>query len=96
MSDDKALRRSNLIAIRRALDHHNSNCPVPARAILLNPADHERLDIASLWGLPVEADDRVPHKRCRIVCDGSAWGLEDELLEYLQEPGERLAGNALQ
>lgn len=69
-----------------ALDHHNGDCPVPASAILLNPVDHGLLGIGRLWGLRVLPDDRVPPKRCRIQCEGSAWGIENELETYLQTP----------
>lgn len=75
---------ANLAAIRGALDKHNTDCPVPARAILLNPIDHGLLGWFELWGLPVVADDRVPTKRVRIDCDGSAWGIEAELAEVLK------------
>jgi hypothetical protein len=71
----------NLGAIRAALDHHNAECPVPANAILLNPVDHELIGWDELWGLPVLADERVPTKRVRIQCDGSAFGIEDEIAE---------------
>jgi hypothetical protein len=73
----------NLAAIRAALDHHNSSCPVPANAILLNPVDHELMGWDELWGLPVLPDDRVPTKRVRIDCDGSAHGIEDEIAEAI-------------
>ena len=76
-------RRRNLAAIRHALDRHNSDCPVPARAILLNPTDHGLMRFDLLWGVPVLADGRVPVKRVRIACDGSASEIEDELAELL-------------
>ena len=78
----------NLAAIKAALDHHNASCPVPANAILLNPVDHALIDFEELWGLPVLADDRVPVKRVRIRCDGSAFGIEDEVADAVaqQEP----------
>lgn len=81
----------NLAAIRRALDHHNRTCPVPANAILLNPVDHGLLEWSQLWGLPVLADERVSVKRVRIACDGSAWTAEQELEELarLHGPAER-------
>jgi len=69
----------NLFALRRALDHHNAHCPVPAQSILLNPMDHGLLGQVRLWGVPVRADARVPVKRVRIDCDGSAWLAEDWL-----------------
>jgi hypothetical protein len=82
----------NLAAIRAALDHHNRNCSVEANAILLNPTDHGLLGWDDLWGLPILPDERVPVKRVRIRCDGSAWRIEDELESYLstgpEEPGE--------
>jgi hypothetical protein len=78
----------NLAAIRAALDHHNDSCPVPANAILLNPVDHELIGWDELWGLPVLADERVPTKRVRIQCDGSAFGIEDEVADAVarEEP----------
>lgn len=71
----------NLAAIKAALDHHNASCPVPANAILLNPVDHALIDFEELWGLPLLADDRVPVKRVRIQCDGSAFGIEEEFAD---------------
>ena len=80
----------NLEAIRAAIEQHNQSCPVPANAILLNPVDHELMGWDELWGLPVLADDRVPTKRVRIQCDGSAFGIEDEVEQVIaaQEPIE--------
>ena len=75
----------NLAAIKAALDQHNADCPVPANAILLNPVDHELLGFDELWGLPVLADERVPTKRVRIDCDGSAYGIEDEIAEAIAQ-----------
>ncbi len=72
----------NLAAIRAALDHHNASCPVPASAILLNPVDHELLGFDELWGLPLLPDERVPTKRVRVQCDGSAFGVEDAVEEF--------------
>jgi hypothetical protein len=60
----------NLIAMRKALDLHNTNCPEPASAILLNPIDHGLLGWEELWGLPVLADDAVRVKKIQIQCDG--------------------------
>ncbi len=73
----------NLGAIRAALDGHNQSCPVPGNAILLNPVDHELIGWDELWGLPVLADERVPTKRVRIQCDGSAFGIEDEMADAI-------------
>ena len=80
----------NLAAIRAALDQHNADCPVPGNAILLNPVDHELMGWDELWGLPVIADERVPTKRVRIQCDGSAFGIEDQVADAVsrEEPAE--------
>jgi len=78
----------NLAAIRAALDHHNADCPMPATAILLNPIDHGLIGWDELWGLPVLPDERVPTKRVRIQCDGSAFGIEDEVAEAVSSPTE--------
>ena len=66
----------------------DDSCPVPANAILLNPVDHGLIGWDELWGLPVLADDRVPTKRVRIQCDGSAFGIEDEVADAVarEEP----------
>lgn len=77
----------NVRAIRAALDDHNGGgCPRPATAILLNPDDHERLGIGKLWGLPVSACEKQRPHFVRIQCDGSAWGVEDELEKYVNAP----------
>lgn len=76
----------NLPVIRAAVDDHNGNCPVPARAILLHPTDQEKLGVSDLWGLAVCPDDRVRLGYFRIDCEGSAWLAEDELLAYIQAP----------
>jgi len=78
----------NLAAIRAALDHHNADCPVPANAILLNPVDHELMGWDELWGLPVLPDERVPTKRVRIQCDGSAFGIEEQVADAVSSPSE--------
>jgi hypothetical protein len=54
---------------------------MPARAILLNPGNHELFGWDELWGVPVLPDDRVAPQRFRIDCDGSAFGIEDEVAE---------------
>lgn len=87
MNDD--FRRKNVRAIRTALDDHNGgDCPRPARAILLNPDDHEKLGLHKLWGLPVCACEKQRPRFVRIECDGSAWGVEDEL-EELKKASEQ-------
>ena len=75
-----------LAFIRAGLDHHNGTCPMPARAILLNPANHELFGWDELWGVPVLPDERVAPKRFRIDCDGSAFGIEEEVADVIGEP----------
>ena len=86
-----SLEAEMLAFIRRGLDHHNSSCPMPARAILLNPGNHELFGWDELWGVPVIADERVAPKRFRIDCDGSAFGIEEEISEAIatEAPAER-------
>jgi hypothetical protein len=83
-----SLEAEMLAFIRRGLDHHASTCPLAPRAILLNPGNFELFGWEELWGVPVLADDRVAPKRFRIDCDGSAFGLEEEIAEVVgaQEP----------
>jgi hypothetical protein len=78
--------RKNVEVIRAALDDHNANCPVPARAILLHPSEHAKLDVPDLWGKPVLADERVRLGFFRVDCDGSAWEIENELALHIQPP----------
>jgi hypothetical protein len=85
-----SLEAEMLEFIRRGLDHHASTCPLAPKAILLNPANHELFGWDELWGIPVLPDDRVAPKRFRIDCDGSAFGIEQELQEAVatQQPLE--------
>jgi hypothetical protein len=76
-----SLEAEMLEFIRRGLDHHAQSCPLAPRAILLNPGNYELFGWDELWGVPVLADDRVAPKRFRIDCDGSAFGIEEELRE---------------
>lgn len=80
----KRFEIKNLIAIRVGIDRHNSECPVPAEAILMNPVDCQLMDHPRLWGVPVLPDPSVPTKRVRIRCEGSAENIEDELEVYLE------------
>ena len=77
-----------LAFIKVGLDHHASTCPLTPKAILLNPANHELFGWDELWGIPVLPDDRVAPKRFRIDCDGSAFGIEEEVADAIatQEP----------
>ena len=84
-----SLEAEMLAFIRAGLDHHNGTCPMPAKAILLNPANHELFGWDELWGIPVLPDGRVAPKRFRIDCDGSAFGIEDELAEAVAGERER-------
>ena len=79
-----SLEAEMLAFIRAGLDNHNKTCPMPAKAILLNPGNHELFGWDELWGVPVLADERVQPKRFRIDCDGSAFGLEDEVAAMTQ------------
>ena len=76
-----SLEAEMLEFIRRGLDHHAQSCPLAPKAILLNPGNHELFGWDELWGIPVLADERVAPKRFRIDCDGSAFGIEQELQE---------------
>jgi hypothetical protein len=76
-----SLEAEMLAFIRAGLDHHNATCPLAPKAILLNPGNFELFGWDDLWGIPVLPDDRVAPKRFRIDCDGSAFGIEDEIAE---------------
>jgi hypothetical protein len=84
-----SLEAEMLSFIRRGLDHHAASCPLTPRAILLNPGNHELFGWDELWGIPVLADDRVAPKRFRIDCDGSAFGIEEEVADYVGAPAEQ-------
>ena len=85
-----SLQAEMLSYIRRGLDQHATTCPMQPNAILLNPGNYELFGWDELWGIPVLADDRVAPKRFRIDCDGSAFGIEEEVaeLERMAEPIE--------
>ena len=78
---------ANVQALRSALDGHNSWCPVPARAILLNPVDHALLGFDDLWGVAVIPDERVRVKGIQLDCEASAWDCEAEI-ETLLRPAD--------
>jgi hypothetical protein len=80
-----SLEAEMLASIRNGLDQHNATCPMPAKAILLNPGNYELFGWDELWGIPVMSDDRVAPRRFRIDCDGSAFGIEDELGQEVSE-----------
>jgi hypothetical protein len=75
----------NIRKIQAGVQHHNRTCGVPARAILMHPAEQAKLGVEKLWGLPICADERVRLGRFRIDCEGSAWRVEDELELYTQQ-----------
>jgi hypothetical protein len=77
-----SLEAQMLEAIRAGIDQHNRDCPMPAKAILLNPGNYELFDWQELWGIPVMPDERVKPERFRIDCDGSAFGIEDAVEEF--------------
>ena len=83
-----SLEAEMLEFIRRGLDHHAQSCPLTPKAILLNPGNHELFGWDELWGIPVLADDRVAPKRFRIDCDGSAFGIEEELRDAVASERE--------
>jgi hypothetical protein len=60
--------------IRAGVSHHNATCPMPARAILLNPGNYELFGWEELFGLPVEPRDDIAPKRFRIDCPGLGVG----------------------
>jgi hypothetical protein len=83
-----SLEAEMLAFIKTGLDHHNGSCPMPAKAILLNPGNHELFGWDELWGVPVLPDERVAPRRFRIDCDGSAFGIESELEQVVADGAE--------
>jgi hypothetical protein len=79
-----SLEAEMLAHVRRGLDHHAKTCPLAPRAILLNPGNFELFGWEELWGVPVLPDDRVAPKRFRIDCDGSAFGIEEEVAQEIR------------
>lgn len=80
--------RKNAPIMRAALDNHNGSCRIPARAILLHPAEHQKLSVEVLWGLVVLPDERVRPGYFRVDCEGSAWDIEQELAFHMNVPVE--------
>ncbi len=76
----------NVRTIQAGVQHHNRTCGVPASAILLHPAEHAKLGVDELWGIPVYADERQRQRFFRVECEGSAWQIESELELYTQHP----------
>ena len=93
-----SLEAEMLANIRAGVEHHNATCPMPAKAILLNAGNFELFGRTELFGLPLEPRDDIPPKRFRIDCPGSAYGIEDEVEDFVEveaplvvpaTPGER-------
>lgn len=78
----------NVLAMRRALERHNSRCPAPATSFRLNPIDFELMGFDWLWGVELIPDSTVPVKHFRLECEGSAVGIEEILEEWSDEPAE--------
>jgi hypothetical protein len=78
--------RKNIKTIRAGVEDHNETCKIPARAILLNPTEHERLGVTEVWGIPVYADERQRRGFFRVECEGSAWQIENELAAFSDAP----------
>lgn len=72
--------------IVNGLAHHDGSCPMPAQAILVNPNDLESLDWDEVKGVPLQADGNIQPDRFRIICEGSANGIEDALEEFIEAP----------
>ncbi len=70
------------------LQHHASTCPMPPRAVLLNPGNYELFGWDEIKGVPVEPSDQVAPERFRIDCDGSANGIEEAVEQFTATPIE--------
>ena len=83
----------NLEAISKAIDQHNSNCPFPAVAVVMNPFEVERLGWDSIRGLPIRSDPAVRTGAFRIVCGGDEQdeGIEEsvEAVSDIEVPASR-------
>ena len=77
-----------LAFIRSGLDQHDRTCPLPAKAIFLNPGNYELFGWDEVFGVPVLPDARVRPKRFVVDCDGSTFGLEDQLEEFVDSQTE--------
>ena len=73
----------NLEVIARAIDDHNTTCPYPAIAVVMNPFEVERLGWDSIKGLPIRSDPAVGTGAFRIVCAKDEPG--GEVLEAVSE-----------
>lgn len=75
---------SNLEAISRAIDQHNTSCPFPASEVRMNPFEVERLGWDEIRGLPVTGDPAIGTGRFRIVCSRDAEGEGEEEMENVE------------
>jgi hypothetical protein len=80
-----SLETEMIANIQAGLAHHDATCPMPARAILLNAGNYELFGRSELFGLPLEPRDDIPPKRFRIDCPGSAYGIEDEVADFVEQ-----------
>ena len=66
---------TNLEAISKGIEQHNSNCPWPASEVRMNPFEVERLGWEEIRGF-------------RIVCSREGGGVESEETEAVGQPLE--------
>jgi hypothetical protein len=83
-----SLEAKMLKNIVRGIDHHAATCPMPPRAVLLNPGNFELFGWDEIKGVPVEPSDSVAPERFRIDCSGSANGIEEAVEEFIAKPVE--------
>ena len=76
---------TNLEAISKGIEQHNSNCPWPASEVRMNPFEVERLGWEEIRGLPLIGDPAIATGRFRIVCSGNS---DDEDIEEVEAVGE--------
>lgn len=88
MTSIRRFHVKNVVSMRRALEHHNSRCLVPATSFSLNPVDFGLLGFDFLWGVELIPDPAVAVKRFRLDCDGSAVGIEEILEEWSDIPAD--------
>jgi len=83
-----SLEAQMLKNIHTGLQHHDATCPMPPRAVLLNPGNFELFGWDEILGVPVEPSDSVAPERFRIDCSGSAFGVEGAVEEFVVKPVE--------
>ena len=76
----------NLERISTTIDEHNAECAYPAKAVVMNPYEVERLGWDTIRGLPILSDPAMGSGMFRLICDADTLDLEESVEAVSSQP----------